>query len=73
MPGDAGGGTTTVTWQEPTASDNTNQVLVNKTHSPWDTFTADTSPVFVQYVATDPSGNTDICIFTVTVTGKLCL
>ncbi|XP_022109740.1 uncharacterized protein LOC110989561 isoform X3 [Acanthaster planci] len=67
-PGDSGGSSTSVQWTEPTATDNSGQVDVNRTHIPGSIFTVDTSPVFVQYTAVDRSGNSNTCTFTVVVT-----
>ncbi|XP_038055943.1 mucin-17-like [Patiria miniata] len=66
--GDLGGGSVAVSWTEPTATDNSGQYELNRTHAPGEIFTADTSPVFVQYAARDPSGNVATCVFMVVVT-----
>ncbi|XP_072017890.1 chymotrypsin-like protease CTRL-1 isoform X2 [Amphiura filiformis] len=61
---------TTVTWTEPTATDNSGTVsLTSRTHAPGDTFIVGTSQV--TYTFTDGSGNTATCIFNVNVTQRM--
>jgi len=55
----------TVTWTEPTASDNCSSVNVASTHTSGSTFVSGT--VTVTYTATDSIGNTAECTFDVTV------
>lgn len=54
-----------VSWTAPTATDNCSAAVV-ASHMPGDNFPVGTTTV--QYVATDPAGNTDTCRFTITVT-----
>ena len=55
----------TVTWTEPTATDNSGVTpTVTSTHQPGQTFPAGTSQV--QYTFTDESGNSAVCLFQVT-------
>lgn len=61
---DAGTCTAVVSWTPPLQTDNCSAILTS-THNPGDVFTAgDTT---VTYTATDPSGNTATCVFTVTI------
>ena len=53
-----------VSWVSPTITDNCS-VLVTNTANPNDTFPVGLT--FVNYTATDPSGNTTVCNFSVTV------
>ncbi|MBK8504514.1 MAG: HYR domain-containing protein [Saprospiraceae bacterium] len=65
---DPGMCTTTATWIEPTATDNCTQlgpVVWTKSHLPGSQFSAGVTTV--TYTATDASGNSSTCIFTVTV------
>ncbi|PIK34618.1 putative hyalin, partial [Apostichopus japonicus] len=58
---------TTVSWTEPTATDNPGVVsLQSRSHAPGDFFSPGTTQV--TYIFVDPSGQTAFCIFTVTVT-----
>ncbi|XP_071821997.1 hyalin-like [Apostichopus japonicus] len=58
---------TTVSWTEPTATDNSGVVsLQSRSHAPGDFFSPGTTQV--TYIFVDPSGQTANCIFTVTVT-----
>ena len=57
----------TATWTPPTATDNCG-ATVTGTHTPGQTFPAGTTTVV--YIATDASGNSVTCSFTVTVTGS---
>ncbi len=56
----------TATWTAPTASDNCPGVSISSTHSPGSSFNKGVTTVI--YTATDMSGNTKTCSFTVTVT-----
>lgn len=60
--------TAVVNWTEPTITDNSYSVMVIQNEYPNTVFNGGT--VTVSYVATDPSGKTKTCSFTVTVTGK---
>jgi len=55
-----------VSWTPPTATDNCPGVMVTSNYSPPHTFAVG-GPYTVTYTATDASGNTDQCSFTVTV------
>eukprot|EP00057_Strongylocentrotus_purpuratus_P028659 XP_011683133.1 PREDICTED: uncharacterized protein LOC578978 isoform X8 [Strongylocentrotus purpuratus] len=55
-----------LTWNEPTAIDETSAVTVTRTAAPGTSFTAGTSTDVI-YTFTDASGNFDDCIFTVTL------
>ncbi|XP_033122234.1 hyalin-like, partial [Anneissia japonica] len=55
-----------ITWIEPTAADNSGDVVLNSTHSPGTSF--DLGSTTVTYTATDTSENTDICTFHIEVT-----
>ncbi|XP_071824314.1 uncharacterized protein [Apostichopus japonicus] len=58
---------TTVSWTEPTATDNSGVVsLQSRSHAPGDFFSPGTTQV--TYIFVDPSGQRAFCIFTVTVT-----
>jgi hypothetical protein len=54
-----------VSWSSPVFSDNCGQLSVSSTHQPGATFNPGTTQVV--YTATDASGNTEQCKFTVTV------
>ena len=57
----------TVTWTEPTATDNSGMTpTVTQTHQPGDSFNVGTTTV--TYTFTDMAGNQALCSFTVTVT-----
>nr|XP_054749141.1 hyalin-like [Lytechinus pictus] len=57
--------TSNVSWVEPTANDNSNNVGLTSSHSPYSIFSiGDTD---VTYTATDGSGNIDTCMFVITV------
>ena len=58
----------TVTWSEPSASDNSGSVSLTSDYSSGDTFFI--GGTSVTYTATDPSGNIAICSFTIGITGK---
>ena len=59
-------GGTTVTWIEPTATDNSGTVTISsQSHAPGDFFA--TGVTSVTYVFVDPSGNGVSCIFSVDV------
>ena len=61
----------TVTWTEPTATDNSGATpTVAQTHQPGDTFAVGLTPVV--YTFSDTSGNEAICAFMVSV-GKLLI
>jgi hypothetical protein len=62
---DAGVCTAVVTWTAPTASDNCPGVTLTSTHNSGASFPKGTTTV--TYTATDMSGNTTTCSFTVTV------
>ncbi|XP_072048991.1 uncharacterized protein [Amphiura filiformis] len=65
---DPGANTATVSWAEPTASDNSGSVTLTSSHKPGDSFPiGDTT---VTYTATDDFGNTDTSSFIVTVNDK---
>lgn len=55
----------TTTWTTPTASDNCSGINLSSTHSSGDVFSVGLTTV--TYTATDASGNTSTCSFTVTV------
>ena len=58
---DSGLPTATVSWTEPTVSDNSGSQILTKTHSPDSMFNiGDTS---VEYTSTDPSGNKKVDSF----------
>ena len=56
---------TTITWTPPTATDNCSVSSLTSNINSGATFPIGTTTV--TYTATDPSGNTDICSFTVTI------
>jgi len=56
---------TTVTWSEPTATDNCPGLVLISTHNPGDFFPVGTTTV--SYTATDASGLTDVCSFDIIV------
>ena len=58
----------TVTWSEPSASDNSGSVTLTSDYSSGDTFPI--GGTSVTYTATDPSGNTATFSITVGITGK---
>ena len=58
---------TSVSWSEPTAVDNSGSVFYGKTHTSGDQFPLGSTTVV--YLARDPSTNTASCTFTVAVTG----
>ncbi|EDO36310.1 predicted protein, partial [Nematostella vectensis] len=60
----------TVTWTEPTFTDNVGVVSVMASKRPGHQMYRDTS-LKVQYIAADTSGNTETCTFTITVEGTL--
>ena len=63
---------TSVTWTEPTAVDNSGSVFYTKTHAAGDKFAVGTTTIV--YYARDPSGNQASCSFDIIVTGKvLCV
>ena len=64
----SGSSTATVTWTEPTATDNSGTVTLDSDSNSGGSFSVGTTPVF--YTATDPSGNTATCTFDVVVIGK---
>ena len=66
---DSGLSTATVSWTEPTESDNSGQVTLTSSHSPGDSFSIGTT--VVSYTATDSSSNTATDSFTITVEGTI--
>ena len=61
-----GTGGLTVSWAEPTATDNSGSVsLSSRSHAPGSFF--NTGSTQVTYVFTDPSGNSAVCTFLVAV------
>ena len=54
-----------VTWPEPTATDNCNDVTITSTHAPGSSF--DEGTTLVVYTATDACGNSVSCDFSITV------
>ncbi|XP_048580608.1 uncharacterized protein LOC5507741 isoform X2 [Nematostella vectensis] len=62
----------TVTWTEPTFTDNVGVVSVMASKRPGHQMYRDTS-LKVQYIAADTSGNTETCTFTITVEGMVCV
>lgn len=63
--------TSNVSWTEPTAADNSNNVGLTTSHSPNSIFSIGNTNV--TYTATDGSGNSDTCLFVVTVLGESIL
>ncbi|XP_022082334.1 uncharacterized protein LOC110974776 isoform X2 [Acanthaster planci] len=59
---------TTVSWNEPTVSDNSGTFTTTQTHNSGDFFNVNTQTT-VTYTFTDAAGNQAFCTFTVTVTG----
>ena len=59
-----------VTWVPPTARDNSREFTLeaNDNHTPGETLNVGMYEVI--YTATDPSGNTDICQFDITIESK---
>ncbi len=55
-----------VNWTAPTTTDNCGSFTLNSTHQPGSSFAVGTTTV--TYTATDPTGNSSECSFTVTVT-----
>lgn len=53
------------TWNPPTATDNCSLVNITTNKNPGDFFSP--GPTTVQYIATDPAGNTDSCSFVITI------
>ena len=67
---DVNSSTATVTWTQPTASDNADEgVNVTSSYNPGDTFPIGTTTV--TYTATDPYGNSAYTSFDVVITGKM--
>jgi hypothetical protein len=60
--------TTSVTWAEPTVTDNCGAVTVTSTHVSGQAFAP--GATIVRYTAVDAKGNTALCSFTVTVTSS---
>ena len=58
----------TVTWEEPSASDNSGLVTLTSNHNSGESFSVGNTTV--TYTAFDANGNNDSDIFTVTVIGK---
>ncbi len=67
------GSVVAVTWNPPSASDNSGEysVTVNDNHVSGETFAIGVYSVI--YTATDPSGNAETCVFVITVKGELLL
>ncbi len=65
---DAGSATAVVTWNEPTASDNSGSVTLTSSHSSGDAFPI--GETTVTYTAVDEAGNQVEDTFTVTIEGK---
>ncbi len=65
---DVSSATAVVTWNEPTASDNSGSVTLTSSHSSGDTFPI--GETTVTYTATDEAGNQIEDTFTVTIEGK---
>ena len=63
-----GGATAIVTWTPPTATDNSGTQTLTTNYNSGAEFNIGTTTV--NYESTDPSGNTAVCSFDVTVTGK---
>ena len=70
-PNDQGLATASVTWEEPTASDNSGSVMLSATYDSGDAFPIGSTEVV--YTATDSSGNTVECSFSIVVSGRLQL
>ncbi|XP_068090442.1 sushi, von Willebrand factor type A, EGF and pentraxin domain-containing protein 1 isoform X2 [Hyperolius riggenbachi] len=67
----ATGSNQSVTWEEPQFSDNSGApLIITKSHSPGDIFPQ--GETVVEYVATDPSGNSRTCQIHVVVKGSPC-
>lgn len=66
-----GSGFATVTYPDPTASDDSGSVAVSCDHDSGSTFPVGTTTVMC--TATDPANNTAHCSFTVTVSGTACV
>ena len=62
---------TSVSWNEPVATDNSDTVFYSRSHKPDDQFPVGSTTV--TYYARDISGNQATCTFTVTVLGKVCI
>ncbi|XP_072175625.1 uncharacterized protein [Diadema setosum] len=62
---DASSATVNVSWTAPSANDNTGNVGLQTSHAPYSIFSIGTTNV--TYTATDGSGNTDSCTFSVIV------
>ena len=60
--------TATVSWTEPTATDNRGDQTLTSEYSPGDVFEIGTTEV--TYTSTDPAGNSATCTFNVIVTGR---
>ncbi|XP_033099723.1 uncharacterized protein LOC117103263, partial [Anneissia japonica] len=65
LPTDEGAGDRVVYWTEPTATDNSGNVSITRSHTNGSTF--DLGDTTVMYNFSDPSGNTATCEFTVTI------
>lgn len=59
---------TSVTWNEPVATDNSDTVFYSRSHIPGDQYPV--GPTTITYYARDLSGNQATCTFTVTVLGN---
>ena len=68
QPTDTGRATATVTWTQPSVTDNSNSYTLTSSHRPGDSFPIGSTSV--TYTATDPSDNMATISFTITVTGN---
>ena len=66
---DPGQPSANISWSEPTVSDNSGSFSIDKSHVPLSLFPAGTTELV--YLVTDNSSNLAMCIFNITVTGKL--
>ena len=65
---DQGSATTAVNWVEPTATDNSGSQILTSNHSPGDSYPIGVTAV--EYTSVDPSGNTEMQSFTITINGN---
>ena len=68
---DQGKPSAVVIYEYPNATDNSGHVYVNGSHNSGSEFAIGTTTV--SYYATDATGNSDRCNFSVTVIGMLCM
>ena len=68
---DAGVDNATVTWTEPTVTDNSGVLTLTSDYQPGDQFPIGVT--LVTYTASDPNGNIAMLSFHVNVSGKLTL